>query len=577
MVACSAPSESVDVPNNIAYVAILERGPDARVENGSALAPWTDALPVVMRPRQSYWVVGFTAEQLAPFGVESAALPTDRLRAAEGCEPALPAPQVAFTLDDRSLVEISSTAIPRLTADFALDRCPDLLSLDWGIDSRCQSNAYCPVQVSLEAPCIARFDLAACGGGFALVSVNAAGSLCAVIERPEGMCETTATDPFVRFECGAETPAQCRLDIYPESSTAPQPFAATEIPLAAVDPIAPRLEASADRVRAEAMRSGYAPSMAMLADRLVVALQTDFVAQSCPLNSRFVFINPDTLAVESTVIAPPCQRVLAAHADGFFAVHESGERLFIDDFAADGVLRNSLPISDGELGDATRWRTEDLLLSPDGAEVWMVNSGPASRTRFRTAILRFRTADLSRVDEDEIFGPDRAYSAAVVSGHIVLASEENRRLDWVVPGDNTSSREVTLPFDSTFETLHRIYPLGPERMLVGAGGAASVFFVDQSPTRFRGVRHYGRLERQTTISFGPWDDSGLLLATGVRRVSTSTLGIQALVTLLDPVDERFLPGVWPIGDGIATDIIQRDNRHFILLPWAAKVIVLEPR
>ncbi|MEM7677172.1 MAG: hypothetical protein AAF449_14310 [Myxococcota bacterium] len=52
---------------------------------------------------------------------------------------------------------------------------------------------------------------------------------------------------------------------------------------------------------------------------------------------------------------------------------------------------------------------------------------------------------------------------------------------------------------------------------------------------------------------------------------------EAIATLLDAGAERFLPGVWKLGDSVPS-VVRTDaaGRHFVLLPWTAELVRITP-
>ena len=414
---------------------------------------------------------------------------------------------------------------------------------------------------------MATLDLSACGGGTAEVSVAPTGEVCATVVDRAAACVAVPGPSPARLQCGDEP--SCRVDIYPEASDVPAPFRLQTVRFTAGEPREPRVESGSEFIRPEVLRSIYGLALTAFDDRIVVSTHHDDGA-TCAGDSWFVFIDPTTLNTER-VAAPNCPRLLLGGTGGFWAVHHNPDEPWsLSAFDRRGSMVQTVRLTEGELASLD-WRPEDIYRSPDGEQLWVVLVEQGDARVPGTGLAVFRVDDLTRLSESTVSGQARAFGTAVAGDRVVLASYEDRRLTWYRPLGSPLTTQVVRR-DSFRQTLYRPYALGPDRVVIGADGAAGALIIDRGRPAER-ISHYGRANPQATTNFVAWDDTGQLLAVGFRR--DEALGREALAMLLDPVDGRFLPGVWSIGFGVATDMVRRGGRHFVLLPWAGEVAVLD--
>ncbi|MEL7371050.1 MAG: hypothetical protein AAFN74_19170, partial [Myxococcota bacterium] len=187
--ACERPRQTVSIPDDIAYVVVAELDDEGQIARLSPLGAWTPGVTVVSRGAP-YRLLGYTAEQLGPFGVTRTALPAEPLQVAVGCRtPLLPPPRIQLERVDDEWVSRTVDANLRLTAPFVENVCADL-SLNqvekWRIDERCSRVPFCAPRPSVVGRCAVSFSLEDCGGGRLEVSIGPTGEVCAeILDRTE--------------------------------------------------------------------------------------------------------------------------------------------------------------------------------------------------------------------------------------------------------------------------------------------------------------------------------------------------------------------------------------------------------
>ena len=558
--------QPVDLDPDVAFVALLEMDDRGEVRRASSLLPWTDALAVVARSDRPTTVIGYSAAELAPFGVQVGAAPAGALAPARQCLPRLPAPAVAFEWSDGVWREVAPDTVPPVTASFVEQACPDPLNFDWGVDDRCGESPHCARNIRRLSPCVAELDLQACGGGRVLVSVGPDRRLCAQpVARTPACREVTASTDEVRFAC-----VDCSLDIHRRAADVPAPFSVRSVTFDARPMVEPPTEKSSDEVRASVLRFGYGQAMTLVDDRVVIASDFGDGATCTSTAPTFVFIDASTLAMQRRP-AKPCTRNLAAAPTGFWGVHrEPNRRWHISRFDRSGLVQQTRPLAEAPY-DSEDWEPDGLWMTPDGGRLVVVMLAERSDSVPGTVVAIHSSEDLQRQVVVPIARSVRASANVLVDEVVALTSFEDRKVLWVPVGATTPSHAQDVLLDSVRVDLFRPWPLGSDRIVFGADGAASAIGADRFASALTRISHFGRPALQATLTFGTWD-TDVLLALGTRRDSD---GRKALAMLLDAAEERYRPGVWIIGRGIPTDAVRWRDRHFVLLPWVGEVAVLD--
>ena len=561
----SAPREAVTLPDDVAYLVVAEVDDDGTMRAASRLTEWGPSVPVVFTDRPQVRLLGFTADQLAPFGVDGRRLPEERLRPAVGCTVSLPAPRLALGHRNGDWTATSTTGLGRLTAGFLSARCSELTTMNWGVDDQC-AERYCAPDIRRSGPCSVVVELDECGGGRVNVTVSPNGEICAQLEDRPLDCTAEDGAAPIGFSCEPS----CRLRIYPEAADLPPPFTLTSVSITGGPPREPPLESTSDVVGLESLRSIYGQSMIGLEDRLVVSSHYG-PAGTCTGESRFIFIDPETLSVRVRA-APPCTRVLEARENGFWGIHLSGGQWRLSAFDQEGTPIATVALTeDPAFADLSAWGPRNMWVSDDGSELCIVLVHEREAQLPGTVVIRRRTVDLGLIDETLIEGQSRGFGSAIVGPYLLIVSYEDRIASWRRFASAAPPVTQTINNDDFRRLLYRPYPLGPESAVLGSDGTASALLIGPNQPATR-ISHFGRPVPQATIAFAQWGDSDLLLAVGTRR---EAVGRQALAMLLDPAGQRYRPGVWLIGEGIPTDIVRRGDRHFVLLPWAGQIAVLD--
>ncbi|MEM7678071.1 MAG: hypothetical protein AAF449_18930, partial [Myxococcota bacterium] len=215
------------------------------------------------------------------------------------------------------------------------------------------------------------------------------------------------------------------------------------------------------------------------------------------------------------------------------------------------------------------WRPEQLFVSRDGTQVIAVIPNEVG-DEINTNVIVAKTADLTDQRASLVSSLDTSFGATLTDDRLLIVPELSGQVILFDPVRRVSSTDPIAVLSSL--RLYRPLYIGGGRTIIGSGLDAGVFVVDEQGADF-GVSHPGRGAEQSVFALGPYDQDTFLAVGAEIDVD----GRKAVATLFDGKQLRFRPGVWPIGQGIATDIVQRAGRTFVLLPWIGQVAVLERR
>ncbi|MEL7371051.1 MAG: hypothetical protein AAFN74_19175 [Myxococcota bacterium] len=565
--ACERPQQSVSIPDDIAYVVVAELDEAGQVARLSPLGAWTPGVTVVSRGAP-FRLLGYTAEQLAPFGVTTSTLPAAPLQVAVDCRtPLLPSPQIQLERIDGEWTPRAASTDLKLTAPFVEAVCADLdleQVDDWHIDERCSRVPYCAAKPTVVSRCAVSFDLDECGGGRIEVSIGPTGEVCTeILDRAETCTQRAAPDGLVGFACTDD----CRIDLYRDARTIDPPFSVEYIEFANNGPRTPPAEARSTTVRAEKFRSHYGQSMISVGDQIIIA-SNHADGYQCRGAPQFIYIDPVTLDM-STSTAPACMWSLVPFEDGFFGAHENPDLTWmLSRFDRQGRVERTIPlVLDGQGQD--QWKPESLFISQDGTSLVAVMAN-YSYGRPGTGIIVVATDDLTIQRSELVAGSSSTFGITPTDGAILTTQVPTGDVMRIDPIMGAISAETIAMLPS--ELLYRPLVIDEGRTLVGSGENAGVFVIDAQGTVV-GVSHPGRALQQSVFALSPFTDNTYLAFGAEQDID----GRQAMITLFDAQRLRFQPGVWPIGHGIATDIVRHAGRTFVLLPWIGRVAVIAPK
>ncbi|MEL7372679.1 MAG: hypothetical protein AAFN74_27380, partial [Myxococcota bacterium] len=507
---------------------------------------------------------GYTAEQLAPFGVVDEELPPEPLQIADGCRtPLLPAPRTQLERINDEWTTVTNSAELRLTAPFVESVCADLEQVeDWYIDERCSGAPSCEARPSIIGRCAVSFDLEECGGGRIEISIGPNGEACTdIIDRPELCQPREDTDGLAGLACTDG----CRIDIYRDARDIEPPFSVEYIDFASGPLRTPPFEVGSSYVRPWVLAWGYGQAMIDIGDQIVVASHHEQGQPCAGDDPRFVFIDPVTLGT-STSAAPGCMSSLVPFESGFFGTHLDFGGWRLSRFDQRGQVQASARLRfEGQNVDGEAVPMQ-LLMSRDGRRVIVV----IDRIDGNAALILLTAADLSTQSALRLDNVEASYHATQTDDRLLLVTGSTGEILLIDVEQGADTSALIASFTSL--VLYRPLYIGGGRTLIGSGFEAGVYVIDEQGTDF-GVNHPGRSVDQSVFALSPFDEDAYL-AVGAEP---DFGGRKVVATLFDRNALRFRPGVWTIGQGIPSQIIQRAGRWFVLLPWIGQVAVLEPK
>ncbi|MEM7676827.1 MAG: hypothetical protein AAF449_12560, partial [Myxococcota bacterium] len=423
-----------EVPEDVAYVAILELAEDGQLRQASDLTPWTPSLPVVSDASTTTLVVGYTERQLAPFGADIGALGPIPLTTATGCAPALPVPAYAARLDDQRLQAFAADAVPPITAPLARQGCEGLAERNWAVDAT-NGSQRCDVAVFSRNACQVRLQLDGCDDRAFVVTQNPIdGSFCG--ETEGGLACVSTPDPHapISLNCGADG----RFHIYPDATNVEPPFALDRVRFRDEPFFAPSTAQNTPWVHVRFLRSSYGIAMALLRDRVIISSPLD-PADRCGLSpSAFYSIDPDTLQVFHVESGRACARPLSVDPGGetFLAIFHDGQTWRIGRFDADGRLLADQAVVTEPYSGINDWRPQAILRPPGTADVWVLFNFRREIAPLPANILvRVNSTSLAVMPPDVLPTWQRTFAAAVLDGDPTCAfvSEWEPTVGWFAP------------------------------------------------------------------------------------------------------------------------------------------------
>lgn len=582
LVACKAtPVVEVDVPAEIGWVAVVTVGEAGAVRRATPLVRWSaDApLPLITRAGEgeTALLLGFSETQLEMLGVEVDDSP---LQALDGCGRALPPPVWVGRWAGGALSAHDGPA-PRVTAPWLSTACPDLSGEPVLVDADC-FETRCEPSVRWIGRCDLELDLSSCGIGNLPASVDVDGSICADFSAAGWRCDRT-TDPVARAAYTCLEPAPCELHVH-AGGAPPAPFEIARRQLVEGEPYLPGRLDRLGVLTTDDVADGHLLELLVLPGAVVVSRTTREPATSCyaadAQAGELLYLDPESLLSVRTATAPYClRRMVRDEGGGFVGAYVEGEELFLGRFDRRGRLTGSAPVderTDAQPGEprlvqAGSDRVLEMVML-EGRLVVLLGKG-----RGDSFLFTFDAATLRPILREQIRS---GTSGMVVAGGGVVATTRNgeQEMAWL---DVSSAEEVAaakLPWrdlpretDSLLSVLE--VPATGEILVTGTPPPALFVLESMGPTRARAVI----FERDAyPVTMAPWPAGDPVFVAGIEQETDGRWS--SVGALFDPTRGRFLPGTWPLGNGVVGRIRVDDaGRLWLLLPWSGEVIRLTPR
>ncbi|MEM7676428.1 MAG: hypothetical protein AAF449_10540 [Myxococcota bacterium] len=583
--ACASDTEVVQVtlPDTVTVVGLLGFDAESRFVKGASLQPWTDSLSVVSPVDRRTLLIGFTDQQLQPY--VNVLSPSDTLRPAVGCENHLPPAVFAAWWTPEGLEVVDPSTLPDFTNDTVTTSCSTVVDLDWAVDDTCYDERCFPA-VSGVGPCSVELDLSACDGGRIIATVDANGEVCATIQDRETRCDAVDDEYSDQsFSCPSAE-RMCPVHLYTDARARPMPFTVARGRWIVGENRRPGVLGERAWIGLNHVRSGYAYGMTVLDDRVVVSGAVD--ADGCSeAASRLTFIDPDSLDTVLSVNAYSCVQALSTDPSGstfVAAYYDNGWRVGRFDRTGDELVRGPPigPQFGGTRSSGARqvpnWRAAEILRPVDAGDLWLImyDSRGAEPALGTTAWVRLDARTLAPVSSPQFLEPwFRSYAGSLgPDGSYALLDDWSFSVGWFGSDSSTPMASVSVGPDSPFKNVYYdLRPISEQRMLVALQGRAPALTVTPMG-QIRRMTHPAGEREQVMMTFLPWAGS-IQLGLGIQTVDRGNR--EVIATLIDPSNDRFLPGVWVIGEGMPS-FVRTDvrGRYFIILPWTAEIVRLDP-
>ncbi|MCB9649230.1 MAG: hypothetical protein H6730_21880 [Deltaproteobacteria bacterium] len=564
--ACRGAQEAqITLPEDLAWVAVLSDGA------GSAVTPWPPGtpLPVVTRGAGPHLVLGYTAAQLAAFGT---AVEDGTVRAAVGCDPTLPTPRWVGTLQDGVLTE-STTSPPALTVPGLAELCPaevTSVALDVrGPASRCGTDVTrkgaCGLEIGTD-----------CGLGTFTGQVQPDGRVC--LQAEAGACGGGLVWSDAPLAC---TGRVTEVGVAALVEAAPPPFELAAAQVADGAPFFP--PTPTNQLNAGLLRIGRAWDLFWAGPYVGVTVNSEGPGGECfqPPNhpTALVLLDPDTLTEVQSSTVPPCTQDLVPHpsGDGWVGTFYDRARGGYVWIGADGRVRRQVVSPMGNSAVLPRVSVvapaQDRLLT-----FWSGYQAEAGGVR----VVAHRLSDLAWVATTTIGTWSQVRSAALVEDGRLLIAADTERYGLFSVSALAVEREFTPPDPGTYVLWTLSAFVEPDRPSVGLainGSAGGLILLhEQVTTSEQGILRLPLDPAFNPSVITPWGVGGdLLLVAGVMDPIAGEPR-RGAVSLFERGSRRFLPGTWPVGEGMLAKALRDDaGRVFLLESWTGRVLRLTPR
>lgn len=581
LLACpSTPATDVDVPADVAYVALIELD-KGRVAASSGFVDWAadQPLPAVARSDTQRLFIGYSTAQLQAYGVLDAfnAHRGEALRIATGCEQPLPPPTWHATWVADSVTSEPAESAPRLTATWLARACPDRApDTAVNVELRCQSDR-CDPKVVWAGPCSLELDLSSCGVGHLTAVRYSRGDLCVDFEATGWQCtrraDRTSQAPYT---CGEPNP--CEVDLHLEEAPPTPPFDAEAVTLFAAEPYVHHHIPRLSQLFPSSAFTGYALDIAVTPEVVaVVASDTEEAIGPCPSDNptemKLILLDPASPRTLRQVQAPKCLQRLATDAGSgaFVGTFASAGQWAFGRFDRDGQLTMSATVGVALRDGEEHRRPREIVWSENLGAYLLLFVQSRGELDGDGLLVAVDGEDFSVRESLFLGGYGTATSLVLVgpSSAAVMFSDA-RGLVWVDLGSFTAVERFGVDPTLVLTGALLSMTLDPTtgRLLMPGRTTADVLAVDRARKVFNA---WDLQRRPMAVVAAPWRDQ--MLVGGVTLDS-----VEAVVSTFDPAAMRFGKDRFSLGHGPITRMRPDDaGRLWLLLPWAAQVVRLTPR
>lgn len=549
-------------PSDIVAVGVLSEGQGSLLEAWPAGAP----MPIVTEGAGPHFVVGFTAEQLAPFGQ---GWQNGTLRTAAACEATLPPPAWVGRIDGPTLSAVQGGFEGELTVDGLRDVCPSKEALPLILDVRGETDrcAHRILRTGCEVDVITE-----CGPGDFSGWVHPDGGYCLQRTREDWTCSQGQLQSGAALQCSSGT----REVELVQASEGAAPFDIQTLSLGPGDLFEPRLWQLSRQLYAADMRVGYVHGMVALSDRVLVSHTMGGEGGDCWSDedqpTMLTVIDSDQVEVISQVLAPRCTVELTADEGGqsfvgFVVLPD--ENYALARFDANGTMVESQVIA-----RSNRWGRAPQGLRFIEAEDRLQFFLPPSSSLPGLELRVHQRSDLSHVETATISGVPRLIAMSWLDDDNAIIVES---IDTFLQVDVAQGSIV----GSGSYLEGQIYPgrfvsgyaPNPQELALTMNGPN-----DSTLYHWRaGDRAQIRLPLQPDVALSNvigWPD-GRWLVSGIDAGDPDK---GTAFSLYDPVQDRFQAGVWRASSGIASmPVWDAQGRLWVAHPWANEISRLVPR
>jgi hypothetical protein len=585
LVSCARRSPTtIEVPEDVAWIAVLELAPDDTVLRVGPLTAWkpNQSLPLYASTDARLGLVGWSEAQLsgadAPLGARIELVPP------LACRNRLPVPRLFGGLDDEgALRTFDLAAAPPLTSpDFQV--CGGAEAISVVIDS-CTS---CRPKVTAQGSCRFRYDFAACdqqsielmswadGGGCFIDDRDGAFVSCAPTG-PSGLATDTAT-------CLLQLPLKyCQVSAF----VAPRgpPFDVHEISFVEGPDHLPYYLRRFGNYGPAMVWSGYAHDLLAYEREILISTTGTVSYEPCEAQE----MPPGVLQrrdldgeLISTATVPSCLSQMRGdpEGEGFVATYIDGARQWwIGRFERDGTMLEREPIIPTDGGYLDGRVAYPWMVEPFGA-TWLVAFGgvilDGNRLRTQDRVHVFDQYSLAPREDRSLEELGVTVSLRANASNLVLGGSLRPSISIY---DTASLQQpavvkTMLPTDPTENGSDGLYDIAvlDRRILIAASPPQAVYLFDRSANyELRRFVDNGTGKPNKFIYLKD-QQKMIVLATRDGEGPGQT---ESVLTVFDLETERFRPGVWPLGYGpVAAASRDTMNRIYLLLPWAHKVLRL---
>lgn len=553
-----------ELPDDVAHVAVVAQSSAGELLYATPVLDAETPLRVedlgVELEGEVVAVYGWSARALA--GLTLGATPV-RIATAEAAT--LPAPTLAVAgRVARGLVEpepLGPDEIPRLTTT-ALQGCPQRVPVGASIDTSCATFG-CAAALS-QVGCGLELDLVACGLGTARGRVDAAGRASTEPTSAIGACTEGVASPGITLalRCARMGGDSCRVD-------AVEPRAALR-PFADVDRVALVTPTATTTPRAASIMSGSLGAMVALEDRVVVVS-----TPSRPTNvwctgtyGTLHSVDATTLAVHTSTTPYVCITSLVRDplGPGFFAAYGGPDAPRLGRFDPDLRLR------------------ESLALDTDGQSVVRLAASPSTPMVYvATSTRRGGSAGLfalSALTGARLWSAPRAakrYVDLVLFDDELVALDEGSQQVYAFAEDGTFRLAAPIALACGFSGVEvgRLWALRePNRWMITTllDGAEMLVLTDTRNTGCDSASAYATPSAEPyALATWPGTDPERLM------VGLWTTDGDAVLARYDTREQRFEPGLVPLGRGFVGELGSVGASAFATLPLTGELVRIRPR